>query len=431
MVVALFTKEYFRLIIICIIFSRTLKINLWVFTISENSNHLLFLSSSFTEALLFITYLVFILILLATSVIKNNQILLNTFLAISWSVFYIFKASSSVEFYIIFEASLIPIFLMVIAWGYQPERLSARISLFLYTVCASLPLILVLFMFFSKLDWIRFNLIFLLYGSTPATNLWALILTLGFLVKVPIFGLHLWLPKAHVEAPVFGSIILAAVLLKLGGVGLYRFRCFIINNNLLKTLIFRLSLIGGAWIRVLCARQRDIKVLIAYSSVAHISLVIARFFTFSFIGLWASLRIIIAHAFSSSGIFLGANLMYLRSHTRIIFINKNVLNVLPLFSLFWFLLSIANMGGPPTFNLLSEIINIKLIINWSYSSILSLVLLTGMAVAYTLILYSITQHRNKFSLAKESVGLTQLETINLFVHSRLCFWTIFLINTIF
>jgi NADH-ubiquinone oxidoreductase chain 4 len=156
---------------------------------------------------------------------------------------------------------------------------------------------------------------------------------LRFLVKFPIFGFHLWLPKAHVEAPVAGSIILAAILLKLGGYGILRLSPFLKNINIIFNVFIFFSLMGGCIIRILCLQQMDIKVIIAYSSVAHIRFAIANSLFYASSSVVGSFLVLLAHGLASSGLFATANLLYENFKSRNLLISKGLTSYIPLFSL--------------------------------------------------------------------------------------------------
>lgn len=322
--------------------------------------------------------------------IKKLQLFLTVIFLINLRLISIFFASSYLRFYFLFEASLIPIRLIVFGWGYQPERLGAAIALLLYTVFASFPLLVIILWLNSYTP----SFLGLSLSSLEEINGHTYIIifvTLGFLVKFPIFSAHLWLPKAHVEAPVTGSIILAALLLKLGGFGLWRLMSTLPKSNILLYLqIF--ALIGGAYIAFLCLRQTDAKVLIAYSSVSHIRFAIAGLLSLSFSGLVAAIFILLRHGVSSSAIFAGANIIYLNSHSRNILLTSSLLRIVPIFSLCWFLVCLGNMGAPPTINLIAEAWRIIALVSLNFLTFLPLIFSCFLAAAYTLILFASTNH---------------------------------------
>nr|QWX94980.1 NADH-ubiquinone oxidoreductase chain 4 [Plaxiscelis pagana] len=314
-------------------------------------------------------------------------------------LFMTFSTSNLFLFYIYFEGSMIPTLLLIFGWGYQPERFMAGLYLLFYTLFASFPLLLSIFYIYNL------NMTLYYYLINLNLNIYLyLSLVMAFLVKMPMVFLHFWLPKAHVEAPVSGSMILAGVLLKLGGYGLYRVLYFM-NDFYYNYLWIIISLFGSFLVGLLCLVQVDIKSMIAYSSVAHMGLVISGIMTCSCYGFLGSLILMIGHGLCSSGMFALANMLYERSHSRSLFINKGFITFMPTMSMFWFLFSINNMASPPSLNLLGEILLINSIFSWSPMLGIFLALSSFFSCCYSIYLYSITQHGVMFSgLKNESSG---------------------------
>lgn len=321
----------------------------------------------------------------------SRFIVVNLLLLLSLVV--TFSSMDYLLFYIRFEIRLIPTLILILGWGYQPERIQAGIYILFYTLAFSLPLLgSLLLLFFNN------GRLTIILGETRSyltyeRVLWYFCSVWAFLVKLPIYIFHLWLPKAHVEAPVAGSIILAGVLLKLGGYGLIR--VLIIFQSIRGRycwLWIRIGLIGGSYIRFICLRQIDIKSLIAYSSVAHMSLVLCGLINLSLWGLRGGVVVMVGHGLCSSGLFCLANIVYERIRSRRLLIRKGLLSFIPRIGLWWFLLSIRNIARPPSLNLLGEISLIIRIIRWRKVRIVGLSLLSFFRAAYTLYIYRLSQH---------------------------------------
>nr|YP_009349878.1 NADH dehydrogenase subunit 4 [Pseudorhynchus crassiceps]AQM40026.1 NADH dehydrogenase subunit 4 [Pseudorhynchus crassiceps] len=325
-----------------------------------------------------------------------------------------FSMSSLFSFYLFFEASLIPTLLLIMGWGYQPERLQAGIYLLFYTLLGSLPLLVSLLWIYSSYGTLYFMF---MEGVCISSSLMYLSMVLAFLIKTPMFLVHLWLPKAHVEAPVSGSMILAGVLLKLGGYGLLRVYLMLINLGLKFNFIWiGISLVGGFLISLMCLRQMDLKALIAYSSVVHMGVALSGLMTMTGWGFMSTYTLMIAHGLCSSGLFALANISYERLGSRSLLINTGLMNFMPSMAMWWFLLSSSNMAAPPSLNLMGEIGLLNSLVMWSSLSMIMLMLISFFSAAYTLFMYSYSQHGSIYSgLYSCSMGYTR-EYLLLLLH---------------
>nr|YP_011014032.1 NADH dehydrogenase subunit 4 [Unio gontierii]WQA10113.1 NADH dehydrogenase subunit 4 [Unio gontierii] len=375
---------------------------------------------SFSFGLVSLTILISSLSMLASvrDVLKaDNKCTEFTFsvLVLTLVLVFCFSVGSLLNFYIMFEFSLIPILLIILGWGYQPERLQAGKYMLLYTVSASLPLLILIVLIFTKGGSVFWGWMFLKFEWSWLVTFCA---SLAFLVKLPIYGFHLWLPKAHVEAPVAGSMILAGVLLKLGGYGLVRFFYMLgLYSTLTVSVIFCIGLVGGIVASMVCFAQNDVKALVAYSSVGHMSLVLGGIYSNTDWGWLGCLLMMIAHGLCSSGMFFLASETYKCYGTRSLFLVKGGLVLVPGVSLCWFLMCAINMAAPPSLNLWSELMLGISILSYSVMFGLLTGVMTFLSGLYSWYLYSITQH-GQYPLWVRGVNMAE-EYINYIISFKL------------
>ena len=311
------------------------------------------------------------------------------FLIMSGLMNGIFSALDGILFYVFFEASLIPMYLIIGIWG-GPNRVYAAIKFFLYTLLGSLlMLVALIYLFlesggsFNILDWHKLPL-----AMTVQVAVFVAFLV-SFAVKVPMWPVHTWLPDAHVEAPTGGSVVLAAIALKLGAYGFLRFSLPIAPDasQAMAPFIITLSLIAVVYIGFVALVQTDMKKLVAYSSIAHMGFVTLGFFIFNPLGIEGALVQMISHGFISGAMFLCIGVLYDRMHSRNIADYGGVVNTMPKFAAFFMLFAMANAGLPGTSGFIGEFMVVLGAIQYNFwvAFAAATTLITG--AAYTLWMY--------------------------------------------
>jgi len=311
------------------------------------------------------------------------------FLIMSGLLNGVFSALDAVLFYVFFEGTLIPMFIIIGIWG-GPNRVYAALKFFLYTLFGSLlMLIAMLYLYnqaggsFAILDWHKVPLslgvqIALFFGFLFA-----------FAVKVPMWPVHTWLPDAHTEAPTGGSVVLAAILLKLGAYGFVRFSLPILPDasRHLAFMMVALSLIAIAYIGFVTLVQTDLKRLIAYSSISHMGFVTLGFFLFNALGVEGGLVQMISHGFVSAAMFLCVGVLYDRMHTRMIADYGGVVNTMPKFATLMMLFAMANAGLPATSGFVGEFMVIMGAMKANFWIALTAATIGILGAAFTLWMY--------------------------------------------
>ena len=338
--------------------------------------------------LIILTTLLTIIVVIAGWEVITHRVAqyMASFLIMEGLMIGVFSSMDAILFYLFWEAMLIPMFLIIGIWG-GSNRVYAAIKFFLYTLVGSLlMLVAIIYLYFTSGH--TFNIAS--FHATPLTYATQVLIFLAFFaafaVKVPMFPVHTWLPDAHVEAPTGGSVILAAITLKMGAYGFLRFSIPITPDasSELAIWVIGLSLIAVVYIALVALVQRDMKKLIAYSSISHMGFVTLGFFIFDSQGMEGAIVQMISHGFVSGALFLCVGVLYDRMHSREIDSYGGVANTMPVFSVFFVFFAMANAGLPGTSGFVGEFLVILgsfRVYGW-YAVVAGLTLVLG--AAYTL-----------------------------------------------
>lgn len=286
-------------------------------------------------------------------IIKLNYICL---FLIEFFLFLIFSAKDIFLFYIMYEAILIPMYLIIGIWGSRERKIRAVFLFFFYTLVGSILFLCSLLYIYTSYGTFDIEYLTAIQFSEEEQVILFLCFFLSFASKIPMFPLHIWLPEAHVEAPTVGSVLLAGILLKLGVYGFLRFNIifFPSGSMFFSPIVQSLALIGIIYASLCAIRQTDLKRIIAYSSIAHMNLVVLGIFSFNLFGYEGSVFQSISHGLVSGGLFFLIGMIYYRYHTRFLYYYGGIVHFMPIFAVIFLILSLANIAVPGTSSFVGE-----------------------------------------------------------------------------
>ena len=360
------------------------------------------------------TLLIFLCILISwTSISTNIKEFLIAFLVMEFFLIGVFSILDLLLFYIFFESVLIPMYLIVGVWGSRERKIRAAYFFFLYTLLGSVLMLLSILYIFYQVGTTNYEvLLTFIFSKTEQKFLWVSFFG-SFATKVPMVPVHLWLPEAHVEAPTAGSVILAGILLKLGTYGFIRFSfpLFPEASFYFTPIVYLLAIVGIVYTSFTAIRQTDFKRIIAYTSVAHMNLVMVGLFSFNTIGLEGAILQSLSHGFVASALFLIIGIVYERHHTRMVKYYGGLVHTMPLYTFVFLFFTMSNIGLPGTGSFVGEF----LILAGSFktNSTATFISATSMIIGgcYSLWLFNRISYGNlKIQYLKDYIDLNRRET---------------------
>lgn len=330
---------------------------------------------NFFDILYFDIYYSFVVDILGSLFVLLSSFLVFVCVLVNWNLYYrikefyllllfclflfifIFFCNNLFIFYILFELLLLPFYWFIGSWGSRDRKVVAAYQFFFFTFFGSLFILLVIIIFFSTVCSCELDCLMNICDLSLGMKIILFnFLFLGFMIKIPMFPLHLWLPEAHVEASTVGSILLAGILLKLGLYGIVKYLVPIFSSLIISfwILIIILALLSMLYSCLMTLYQVDLKKLVAYSSISHMNLAVLGIFSYNYIGIGGGICLLISHGWVSSALFFLVGCLYERYRTRSLLYFGGIANLMPLFSIFFFFFNLANMGFPGSSNFLGE-----------------------------------------------------------------------------
>nr|BDH21157.1 NADH dehydrogenase subunit 4 [Bombus schrencki] len=379
----------------------------WIFIFSNLS------INNYSNYLILLMFWIFGMIFLNLNEYKMNCLFMNLMLILLMMIN--FMSMDLLIFYFLYESSLLLIFFMIMEWGYTEDRIMSSFYLMFYTLIFSLPMLYLIFKILNLEGSVFFFFLELMNLTLDKFNY--IYLLMSFLVKIPMYLFHGWLVKAHVEASFFSSMILASIMLKLGSYGMLRL--IFMFKSMLKNMLFFLMLINifGLFIlSILCLIQFDMKLIIALSSVVHMGIMMMGMLTEKKMGMLGGLLMMISHGLVSSGLFYLVNMIYMQTNSRLIFINKGMISMMPSMSMMWFMMCVYNSGAPISLNMVSEIFLLMSLIYWFKYLFLFLIFYCLFSFIYSIYLFSFIQHGKNFYLMLNIYNSLLMNYLTLILH---------------